>query len=309
MKPVYIINGFLESGKTEFINFTLDQPYFQISGKTLLLLCEEGEVEYDPYVLKRSKTVVETIEEEADFTVEKMVELEKKHRPERIIIEYNGMWKFRDLRLPWHWQVEQQITTIDASTFPVYFNNMKSMVADMLRKSEMIIFNRCDGIEDLNMYKRNVKALNPTADIVFEDKDGEIDEIMEDDLPYDLSSDPVVLDDKGYGIWYLDSLDHLDRYVGKTIQFTAMVMKPDGFPKDYFVPGRMAMTCCAEDMTFLGFACVYDKIGLFAERDWVKVTAVVEKEYFADYGGEGPVLHATSVTKAKQPKEPVISFV
>ena len=309
MKPVYIINGFLESGKTEFINFTLDQPYFQISGKTLLLLCEEGEVEYDPYVLKRSKTVVETIEEEADFTVEKMVGLETKHRPERIIIEYNGMWKFRDLRLPWHWQVEQQITTIDASTFPVYFNNMKSMVADMLRKSEMIIFNRCDGIEDLNMYKRNVKALNPTADIVFEDKDGEIDEIMEDDLPYDLSSDPVVLDDKGYGIWYLDSLDHLDRYVGKTIQFTAMVMKPDGFPKDYFVPGRMAMTCCAEDMTFLGFACVYDKIGLFAERDWVKVTAVVEKEYFADYGGEGPVLHATSVTKAKQPKEPVISFV
>ena len=87
MKPVYIINGFLESGKTEFINFTLDQPYFQISGKTLLLLCEEGEVEYDPYVLKRSKTVVETIEEEADFTVEKMVGLEKKHRPGRIIIE------------------------------------------------------------------------------------------------------------------------------------------------------------------------------------------------------------------------------
>ena len=309
MKPVYIINGFLESGKTEFINFTLDQPYFQISGKTLLLLCEEGEVEYDPYVLKRSNTVVEVIDEEADFTVEKMVELEKKHHPERIIIEYNGMWKFRDLRLPWHWRVEQQITTIDASTFPVYFTNMKSMVADMLRKSEMIIFNRCDGIGDLNVYKRNVKALNPAADIIFEDSSGEIDELMEDDLPYDLSADPIVLDDKTYGIWYLDSLDHLDRYVRKKIQFTAMVMKPDGFPRDYFVPGRMAMTCCAEDMTFLGFACVYDKIGLFAERDWVKVTAVVEKEYFADYEGEGPVLHATSVTKAKQPKEPVISFV
>ena len=88
MKPVYIINGFLGSGKTEFINFTLDQPYFQSSGKTLLLLCEEGEEEYDPYVLKRSKTIVETIEEEADFTPEKMVELEKKYHPERIIIEY-----------------------------------------------------------------------------------------------------------------------------------------------------------------------------------------------------------------------------
>ncbi len=308
MRPVYIINGFLDSGKTEFINFTLDQPYFQISGKTLLLLCEEGEIEYDPYVLKRSRTEVEVIENEADFTVDKMVALEKKHRPERIIIEYNGMWKFRDLRLPWHWRVEQQITTIDASTFPMYFTNMKSMVSDMLRKSEMIIFNRCDGVEDLNVYKRNVKALNQSADIVFEDSNGEIDEIMEDDLPYDLNSDPIVLDEKGYGIWYLDSLDHLERYEGKTVQFVGMVMKPDQFPKDHFVPGRMAMTCCAEDMTFLGFVCVSKDISLYKERDWVKVTAVVKREYFADYEGEGPVLHALSLTKAKQPKEPVISF-
>jgi len=148
---------------------------------------------------------VETIEEEADFTPEKMVELEKKYHPERIIIEYNGMWKFRDLRLPWHWKVEQQITTIDASTFPMYFTNMKSMVSDMIRKSEMIIFNRCDGIEDLNTYKRNVKALNQTAEIIFEDQDGEIDEIMEEDLPYDLKADKIVLDDNTYGIWYLDS--------------------------------------------------------------------------------------------------------
>ena len=308
MKPVYIINGFLDSGKTEFISFTLDQPYFQISGKTLLLLCEEGEIEYDPAILKHSNTVVEVIENEQDLTVERMTALEKKHRPERIIIEYNGMWKFRDLRLPWHWRVEQQITTIDASTFPMYFTNMKSLVSDMIRKSEMIIFNRCDGIEELNVYKRNVKALNQSADIIFEDKNGEIDEIFEEDLPYDLNSDPIVLDEQGYGIWYLDCLDHLERYEGKTVQFVAMVMKPNGFPKEYFVPGRMAMTCCAEDMTFLGYVCVYDKIGLYKEQDWVKVTAVVKREYFADYDGEGPVLHAVSVTKAKQPKEPVISF-
>ena len=210
----------------------------------------QGEEEYDPYVLKRSKTIVETIEEEADFTPEKMVELEKKYHPERIIIEYNGMWKFRDLRLPWHWKVEQQITTIDASTFPMYFTNMKSMVSDMIRKSEMIIFNRCDGIEDLNTYKRNVKALNQTAEIIFEDQDGEIDEIMEEDLPYDLKADKIVLDDNTYGIWYLDSLDHVDRYVGKTIEFIGMVMKPEEFPKGYFVPGRMAMTCCAEAVSY-----------------------------------------------------------
>ena len=307
-RPVYIINGFLESGKTEFINFTLEQPYFQTKGKTLIVLCEEGEVEYDPEILKNSNSVVELIEDEEDMTAEKLTALEKKHKPERIIIEYNGMWKFRDLRLPWNWKVEQQITTIDASTFSTYFTNMKSLLSDMIRNSEMIIFNRCDGIEELNVYKRNVKALNQSAEIIFEDSEGEIDEMFEEDLPYDLNDNPIVLEDLAYGIWYLDCLDHLERYEGKTVQFTAMVMKPEGFPKNFFVPGRMAMTCCADDMTFLGYVCEYDKIGIYAERDWVKVTARVEREYFADYEGEGPVLHAISVTKTKQPKEPVISF-
>ena len=221
MKPVYIINGFLESGKTEFITYTLDQSYFQIKGKTLLILCEEGENEYDPALLKRSNTVMELIENEEDFTPENLLNLEKKIKPERIIIEYNGMWNFKNMKLPWHWRVEQQITTIDASTFSMYFTNMKSLLAEMLRNSEMIIFNRCDGLEDLNSYKRNVKAINQQADIIFEDSNGEIDEIFEEDLPFDLNSDPIVLDDMGYGIWYIDSLDHLDRYVGKNVQFTA----------------------------------------------------------------------------------------
>lgn len=309
MKPVYIINGFLESGKSEFITYTLEQPYFQIKGKTLIILCEEGEIEYEGELLKQSSSVIELIEDEEDFTPSNLIELEKKHKPERIVIEYNGMWNFKNMKLPWHWKVEQQITTIDASTFPMYFNNMKSLLAEMVRKSEMIIFNRCDGVEDLNTYKRNIKAINAKAEIIFEDSNGEVNEIMEDDLPYDLKQDTLVLDDYGYGIWYLDSLDHLERYIGKTVEFTAMVLKPDKFPKGYFVPGRMAMTCCADDMAFLGFACEYDGADTLTQKEWVKVKATVSKEYWADYNGEGPVLHAVSVEKTKAPKEEVISFV
>jgi len=308
MKPVYIINGFLESGKSEFINFTLEQPYFQIRGKTLLLLCEEGEIEYDEALLKKSRTILELIEKEEDFNPANLIELEKKYKPERIIIEYNGMWNFKNMKLPWHWRVEQQITTIDASTFPMYFTNMRSLLAEMIRKSEMIIFNRCDGVEELNVYKRNVKAINNSAEIIFEDANGEINEIFEDDLPYDLKQDTLELDNYGYGIWYLDSLDHLERYIGKQVTFTAMVLKPENFPKDYFVPGRMAMTCCADDMAFLGFACEYDKAEALEQKQWVKVTAKVAKEYWADYDGEGPILHAVSVETAKAPKEAVISF-
>lgn len=309
MKPVYIINGFLESGKTEFISYTLGQPYFQVQGKTLLILCEEGEVEYEESLLRESRTELELIEDEEDFTPSRLIELEKKHKPERIIIEYNGMWNFKNMKLPWHWSVEQQITTIDASTFPMYFNNMKTFLAEMVRKSELIIFNRCDGIEDLNNYKRNIKAINQKADIVFETAEGEIDEIMEEDLPYNLEDDVLELDNQGYGIWYLDSLDHLERYEGKTVCFTAMVLKPKSFPKGYFVPGRMAMTCCAEDMAFLGFACAYGQCDALEDKQWVKVTAVVKKEYFEDYQGEGPVLHACSVEAAQAPEEEVISFI
>lgn len=309
MRPVYIINGFLESGKTEFICYTLDQPYFRIKGRTLLIVCEEGENEYEENLLKKSRTDIAYIEEEEDFNTSHLIELEKKYKPERIIIEYNGMWNFKNMKLPFHWSVEQQITTIDASTFPMYFTNMKSLLAEMLRKSEMIIFNRCDDVEDLSSYKRNVKAINQRADIIFEDAQGEINQIFEDDLPYSLDAPIIELDNEGYGIWYLDSLDNLDRYIGKTVQFIAMVLKPKEFPRNYFVPGRMAMTCCAEDMAFLGFACEYDKADKLTDKQWVKVTAKVTKDYFADYGGEGPVLKAISVEQTKEPKERVISFV
>ena len=309
MKPVYVINGFLESGKTEFITYTLAQPYFQIKGRTLLILCEEGENEYDAQLLKMSRTDMELIEDEADFQSAKLIELEKKHKPERIVIEYNGMWNYKEMKLPWHWKIEQQITIIDASTFPMYFTNMKSLLAEQIRASELIIFNRCDDVEDLSSYKRNIKAINQKAEIVFEDANGEINEIMEEDLPYDLKTDVIELDNDSYGIWYLDSLDHLERYEGKKVKFTAMVLKPQNFPNGYFVPGRMAMTCCAEDMAFLGFACEYDQADSLTDQQWVKVTATVSKEYFADYQGEGPILHAIGVEKTKAPKETVISFV
>jgi hypothetical protein len=310
MKPVYVINGFLESGKSEFISYTIAQPYFQSKATTLLILCEEGEVEYDPLVLKRARTVCEIIEDQEDFTPENLLALEKKHKPERIIIEWNGMWNFKEMRLPWHWAVEQQITTIDASTFQLYYMNMRSLLAEMIRKSELIMFNRCDGMEEqLPGFKRNVKAVNQQAEIVFEDAEGEMNVLFEEDLPYDLNADIIELDDMGYGVWFLDALDHPERYVGKTVKFIGMVARPEHFPRNYFVPGRLAMTCCEDDMAFLGFACEYKKAVSLKEKEWVEVTAVVEVKYWEDYKKEGPVLKAASVVGTKAPKDEVLSFV
>lgn len=308
-KSVYMINGFLEAGKSEFIAFTISQPYFQIKAKTLLLVCEEGEVEYDPELLKQTNTELVVIDSEEDFTTSTLSGIERKVKPDRIIIEWNGMWNYKNCKLPWNWKIEQQITIIDGNTFSMYYSNMKSLLAEMIRKSELIIFNRCDNVrEELPSFRRNIKAVNQAADVVFEDKNGEINEIFEEDLPYDLNAEEIVLDENSYGIWYLDCMDHAERYVGKRIVMQAMVMHPDKFPKGYFVPGRMAMTCCADDMAFLGYACEFSGAEALKDKEWVVVTATLTKEFFSDYKGEGPVLHAIRVEKSKEPKNAIINF-
>ena len=308
MKPVYIINGFLDSGKTDFFRYTIGQPYFRTRGKTLLIVCEEGENDYEESLLKSTNTVVEKIEDEEDFNPDALVALDAKHNPERILIEYNGMWNFKNMRLPIMWKREQQITVIDASSFELYFSNMKSLLAEQLRGSDLILFNRCDGISDLATYKRNVKAINQKADIIFEDMNGEVDVTLDEDLPFDLNSDPIELNNYGYGMFYLDALEHVDRYEGKNVRFKGMVLFPPEFPKGRFVPGRMAMTCCAEDMQFLGFACDYDKTDELQEKEWVLVTAKVVKQFVPEYNGEGPVLKAISIEKTSAPDNQIIDF-
>ncbi|WP_026512469.1 TIGR03943 family putative permease subunit [Butyrivibrio sp. NC2007] len=309
MKPVYIINGFLDAGKTDFFRYTIAQPYFRTKGKTLLIVCEEGENDYDEKLLKSTNTVIEYIEEEEDFNPNQLIALDAKHNPERILIEYNGMWNFKEMKLPVMWNLEQQITVIDCSSFELYFSNMKSLLAEQIRNSDLILFNRCDGLADkLPAYKRNVKAINQKADIIFEDQDGEVDVTLDEDLPFDLNQDPIELNNYGYGMFYLDALDHVERYEGKNVRFKGLVLKPEEFPDNRFVPGRMAMTCCAQDMQFLGFACEYDKTAELNEKDWVTVTAKVVKQFVPEYKGEGPVLQAISVEKTTEPENPVIDF-
>ena len=166
-KPVYVINGFLDSGKTSFIRYTIGQPYFQVQGTTLLIICEEGEEEYRKGLLAETDTVLEIIDDLEDFTTAHLMELEKKYRPERVLIEWNGMWDFRQFKIPNAWRLEQQITTIDASVFNMYFTNMRSLVAEQLRNSELIMFNRCDDVDEKQLvsFKRNVKAINQKADL------------------------------------------------------------------------------------------------------------------------------------------------
>ncbi|MDK2807719.1 MAG: hypothetical protein PWP24_452 [Clostridiales bacterium] len=308
--PVYIINGFLESGKTTFLRQTINEEYFAVEGTTLLLLCEDGMEEYDPSELEQNHTVMESIASEADFTPQKLRELEEKHHPERILIEHNGMWNRKEMKLPMHWEIQQQITFIEASTFTNYFANMRSLLTEMIRNSDLIIFNRCQGVEDLPVYKRALKAVNQRVQVVFEDADDDmVDEITEEDLPYDVKSPIIEIEEEDFGIWYIDALENTERYEGKKVSFKGMVLKPGGFPKNYFVPGRMAMTCCADDIAFLGFVCKTREARRLENKEWIHVVAEVKNEYWTDYKGKGPVLYALELSPCEPAKEEVLNMV
>ena len=297
--PLFLINGFLEAGKTQFLQFTMEQEYFQTDGKTLLIVCEEGDTEYDEDLLKATRTSVVYVDSLEDLTPERLEELELLHNPERVLMEWNVMWNQDDLRLPRDWTIYQQVTIIDGSTMDVYMKNMKPLLGAMVRNSELVICNRCDGLQDLESYRRTLLAMNNNAEIVFEDEEGEISEVSEADLPYDMSASVIEIPPEAYGIWYIDCMDKPDRYRGKVVEFTAMVLKSPEFPKNYFVPGRMAMTCCEADMTFLGYICKAREARNLETKQWVRVRARIEYEEWQDYGGVGPVLYAESVEPAK----------
>ena len=303
---VYLMTGFLDSGKTEFLKFTLAQEYFQIDGKTLLILCEEGEEEYEEEELAAANVVVETVDSQEEFTSEWLKEMNAKHHPARVVIEYNGMWRvseFEQMELPYGWGIEQKLTTVDASTFQVYAANMMPLFVEMVRGADLVLFNRCTDIKPLAGYRRSVKVVSPQAEVIFEDEEGEIENIFENDVPFDLDADVIEIMPEDYGIWYIDAMENPERYQGKTVEYTAKVIKPRKFPPSLFFPGRMAMTCCADDTSFLGYVCKSDEVRNLKAGQWIKIRAKINYENLAFYEGLGPVLYAENIELTDEIKE------
>ncbi|MCI5648134.1 MAG: GTP-binding protein [Fusicatenibacter sp.] len=309
--PIYLITGFLESGKTTFINFTVAQDYFQIDEPTLLITTEEGEVEYDEKELLKYNTVLEIVESQEQFTTEYLKKLKRRYRPERVILEYNPLWsvkKLEEMEMPDGWGIVQEIVTVDASCFQIYMQNMKSVFMEMARNADMVMFNRCRPDDPLPAFRRSIKVVNQACDVLFENEDGEIDNIFEDQMPYDLDADVIDIDDADYGIFYVDMGDHPERYEGKTVHFRGMVLKSRDVGADFFVPGRMAMTCCAEDTSFIGYVCKCASAKSLVMGQWVEVTATIKWGYMKVYDGEGPVLYAKEIKPTRAPESELVYF-
>lgn len=308
--PIYLFTGFMDSGKTTLIKETLLENGFAEQGKSLIICCEDGDIAYDKEELAKVNTNLVMVEKEEDFTGDYLNKLSAEYQPDQIFIEYNGTWGMDTLletNMPKGWEIIQALATVDATTFDLYLSNMRTMIMEQLFQADVVIFNRCDDSTDKGKYRRNVKALNRKAQLVYERADGTLDE-REEELPFDISGDELDITDADYAIWYMDCMENPKKYEGKKVKYLALVYNPEKLKKGVFVPGRFAMTCCADDVTFIGFKCKYPEEEKIPHKSWIQITAEVHVEFAREYKGKGPVLYPVSIEPAEKPEDELVYF-
>ena len=306
--PVYLITGFLDAGKTDFINGILKDG-FASEDRTLLLCCEEGETEYDPKSLFNVFTY--TVDDPAQLTPEFFKKLEKQYRPKQVIIEFNGMWSFEPLYregLPANWILYQIMCLVDATTFEPYLRNMGQLMMEKILNADMIIFNRCNEELRKALRGRNLRMVNRRADIYLEDLNGNSEDYNDGEVcPFDLNQPVINIPDDDYGVWYVDVMDYPDRWAGKTVHMKLLMCHSKKYPGTH-CPGRFAMVCCENDVQFLGLVAKGVDLNKYKNRDWVEVEARMALENHSAYKGKGPVMHIISIKPCEKPANEVVTF-
>lgn len=309
--PVYLFTGFLESGKTKFIQETLEDRRFNKGERTLLLVCEEGEEEYEPKRFAGKNVFIETIDSPEEMTEDNLNALIKKHRASRVLIEYNGMWLLDVLynAMPETWAVYQEFTFADGRTFLNYNANMRQLVNDKLQSCELLVVNRAEPSLDRMEVHKIVRGANKRAEIAYETADGRVEyDAIEDPPPYNIDDPIVDISDEAYAWWYRDLTEETDKFAGKTVKVHAMALCRDSMPAGTFVFGRQLMTCCVEDIRFAGLAAKYDKIDELQNEAWYDITAKAEIRFSKLYNRRGPVFTIESITPSQAPAQEVATF-
>ena len=310
--PVYLFLGFLESGKTKFIQETLEDPRFSSGEKTLLLVMEEGEEEYETIRFANAESVdLVVIEDKAQMTEEYLAELQEKYGAERIVVEYNGMWLLEDFfsAMPEGWMINQIMTFFHSETFLNYNANMRQLVFDKIENTQLIVFNRYEDNMDKMAFHKVVRGISRRADIVYERANGKADfDDIEDPLPFDINAPVIDIADRDYAFFYRDLTENLEAYIGKTVHFKGLVATDKRLEPQDVVVGRHVMTCCEEDIQYCGLACVLPEVMDLKTRDWINITAKVQFRKHRIYKGKGPVLVAERVVVCEEPEEQLATF-
>ncbi len=307
--PVYMLTGFLESGKTTMIRSMLSDEGFSDGQKTLILSCEDGMEELEEDELRKYNAVLESFDTAEEMTSLRLKELNTKHKPERVFIEYNNIWgleKIAGVKMPPRWELVQIITLADGTTFDNYMTNLRKVITDPMKAADLILINRCGPDFNKSGWRKQLRALNPAANILFENPDGTTEDgVADEDLPYDMKADIIDVTEDQFGTLYLDAMDHPERYDGKTLRVVGQPFPDSSFPQGFYYFGRYAMTCCANDIARCGWVCQGTEKP--DPKAFIRLTAKCERVESPD-GQAAVLLHEIKTERTNPPKEKVVTF-
>ena len=307
-KPVYVFSGFLDSGKTQAIKGTLYNPRFNEGEASLILCFEQGDVEYDEKFLKFTNSQVLYMDSINELTIDKQKQIDKQYKGiERIFIELNGMEDDNILYQTGfisNWELAQTLTTIDASKFNLYLANMRQFLYNHVVNAEVIILNRSDGC-DKRFLRNNLKSINQYAELIYEDKDGNVSNKIEDEL-FDVSKD-LDISDMDYGLWFMDAVDNPTKYRNKNISIKVKYAGAIEDEKDVLIMGRKAMVCCANDITDIALPCIGLREADIDKNKYYKLKGV-GRLVQNDEGMKLCALEVKSYEEADAPKDELVTF-
>ncbi|BCJ96048.1 permease [Anaerocolumna cellulosilytica] len=185
-----VITGFLEAGKTTFIKELLQSDTLEEYENPLLLLCEEGMIEYEMELLEKSNTRIHIIESYEELNEELFTTLEREYNPDYIIVEYNGTWEITDFfskRKPGHYNIRNVIFISDGTTFQSYLSNMTTLIQPHILNSNFVIFNRIEHLDQKEKakLKRVVHNINKNTGVYFPIQWSEEKKIMNYFTPFE----------------------------------------------------------------------------------------------------------------------------
>lgn len=308
---IYIFNGFLDSGKTTFLKDTVLNTDFCDGEKSLIIVSEQGEIEYDDDELSDYDCDIVYVGNEAVFTLEFFQQMKDKYDPTQVFIELNGMYNtdnIINMDKPAGWEVVQVLTTINAKTFSLYVNNMRSLIYNQVLRSDLVIFNRIDDTMKKSFLRNTIKSINGSVQIIYEKEDGTVNQMEEDELPYDTSSDYLDVLDHDFGIFCYDTLDHPETYDQKTIKIRGKYIGQDKLINNGFILGREAMVCCEQDTSLIGMVCVHPESSKLIPGEWVELEGKVYLKYDPEYGGDIDVLYVSDLKVIPPLKNPYVTF-
>ena len=311
MLPVFLFTGFLDAGKTTFLQSMLEDPGFNEGQRTLVILCEDGEEELVPSRFSINNVTIQKVEDQSELTQGNMILWGRKAAASRIMIEYNGMWQMNDLfdRLPENWGIAQETMMVDASTIAAFNANMRQLVVDKLNTAELVIFTRVEPEQDKMELHKLVRGISRGAQIVYDLTDGtSVEDDIEDPLPFDINADIVEIADRDYALFYRDLVDEPAKYEGKTVRYKGLCANNMRMPRDTFLAGRHIMTCCEADIAYCPLVCRWDRAKSVKHKSWGIVEGTIHEKFSNIYGKKGPVLTVHSFEPATQPEQPVATF-